>query len=166
MGALREFCWEAGRPRWVIHGTPASGAGILGCLEAGCSVVALCFDDHHRTRFSKFVLERAVEAMVAGTTVAFKDDALQARSVQLSLTTAAKAASVDQTATPEGKEESEVKPKKRRTDKKRKALKAKAKATQKKQEAAKVTASDSAASDTTSDAASSETPPAKKTKRQ
>ena len=30
---LKEFVWESGSPRWVLHGTPASGAGILGCLE-------------------------------------------------------------------------------------------------------------------------------------
>ena len=28
---VKELCWEAGRPRWVIFGTPASGAGIHGC---------------------------------------------------------------------------------------------------------------------------------------
>ena len=46
IGLLKEFCWEAGRPRWVFHGTPAGGAGVHGCLEAGCSVVALCYDDY------------------------------------------------------------------------------------------------------------------------
>ena len=30
---LKELVWESGSPRWVLHGTPASGAGILGCLE-------------------------------------------------------------------------------------------------------------------------------------
>ena len=41
------------------------GAGLLGCLEAGCSVVALCFDDHHREHLSRLMTERAVESMVA-----------------------------------------------------------------------------------------------------
>ena len=27
---LKEFVWESGSPRWVLHGTPASGAGVLG----------------------------------------------------------------------------------------------------------------------------------------
>ena len=30
---LKELVWESGSPRWVLHGTPASGAGIIGCLE-------------------------------------------------------------------------------------------------------------------------------------
>ena len=32
---LKELVWEAGNPCWVLHGTPASGAGVLGCLEMG-----------------------------------------------------------------------------------------------------------------------------------
>ena len=55
MELLKEFCWEAGRPRWVFHGTPAGGAGVHGCLEVGCSVVALRYDEHHRTHLTKFV---------------------------------------------------------------------------------------------------------------
>jgi hypothetical protein len=90
---LKEFCWEAGRPRWVFFGTPAGGAGVHGCLESGCSVVALCYDDHHRNHLEKFVLERAVEAMVTGTTLVFKDDALQAQTVHLNLTTTPNASS-------------------------------------------------------------------------
>ena len=87
---LTELCWEAGRPRWIFHGTPAGGAGVHGCLEAGSSVVALCFDEHHRTRLKQFLSERAVEAMVTGTTQVFKDEALLARSVELKLTTPTK----------------------------------------------------------------------------
>ena len=74
----------------------------------GCSVVALCFDEHHRTHFRQFLTEHAVEEMVAGTTLVFKDDALQARSVQLNLTTTKpKAASA-----PEDKGPEDEKPKK------------------------------------------------------
>ena len=51
MTLLKELCWDAGRSRWVLHGvnfTPwsiknlsqAGGAGIHGCFEMGCSVVA------------------------------------------------------------------------------------------------------------------------------
>ena len=94
---LKEFCWEAGRPRWVLFGTPAGGAGIHGCLEVGCSVAALCHDAHHRTHLHKFMLEKAVEALVTGATQVFKDDDLLARSVELSLTTATKAASANTT---------------------------------------------------------------------
>ena len=82
---LKELCWEAGKPRWVLHGTPAAGAGLLGCLEIGCSVVALCWDEHRRDEMQRNVLERAVESMVAGTTHVFKDEALQARSLELKL---------------------------------------------------------------------------------
>ena len=82
---LKELCWEAGKPRWVLHGTPAAGAGLLGCLELGCSVVGLCWDEHHREHMSRNLLERAVESMVAGTTNVFKDEALQARSLELKL---------------------------------------------------------------------------------
>ena len=84
---LQEFCWEAGGPRWVFHGTPAGGAGINGCLEAGCSVVALCYDEHHRSLMQKSVLERAVEATARGTTLVFKDTALQARGSHLNIQT-------------------------------------------------------------------------------
>ena len=89
---LKELCWEADRPRWVFLGTPAGGAGILGSLEMGASVVALCYDEHHRLHLEKCVLERAVEAMVSGASMVFKDDALQARSSQLNLTSLPKPA--------------------------------------------------------------------------
>ena len=34
---LKELVWESGNPRWVLHGTPASGASILGCLPQDTS---------------------------------------------------------------------------------------------------------------------------------
>ncbi|MDA8584364.1 hypothetical protein N9L68_09005 [bacterium] len=46
---LNELVWGSSSPRWILHGTPASGAGIMGCLEAGVSVIALCEDSHHET---------------------------------------------------------------------------------------------------------------------
>jgi len=165
MELLRELCWEAGNPRWVFHGTPAGGAGILGCLEAGCSVVALCYDDHHRTHLKRIFLERAVEAMVTGTTQVFKDEALLARSIELNVTTTPKAASAASSAASayhppvldvrdsEGEEEIEAKPKKeqgQKAEKKKKEPKPKAKATLKKKGAAKDTAN-SDASDSESD---------------
>ena len=82
---LKEFCYEAGHPRWVFHGTPAGGAGIHGCFEMGSSVVALCYDEHHREHLEKFLLQRAVESMVSGTSMVFKDSVLQARSAELHL---------------------------------------------------------------------------------
>ena len=77
---LKELVWESGNPRWVLHGTPASGAGVVGCLETGVSVIALCEDTHHETNLTVAVKERAVEAMLAGPRV-FKDDDLQARAL-------------------------------------------------------------------------------------
>ena len=56
-----------------------------GCLEAGASIVALCYDEHHETNLQKAMLERSVEAMVSGTSLVFKDEDLQARSAELNL---------------------------------------------------------------------------------
>ena len=28
---LKELIWESGNPRWVLYGTHASGAGVVGC---------------------------------------------------------------------------------------------------------------------------------------
>ena len=96
---LRELIHEAGTPRWVFHGTPASGAGVHGCMEASCSVVLLCFDEHHRTELRKAMVQRSVEHMVAGTTMVFKDADLQQRGADLHLS---KAASADDDAVPNG----------------------------------------------------------------
>ena len=82
---LKLLVHESGRPRWVIFGTPAGGAGIHGCLEMGLSVVALCSDDHHRDVLNRCMLERAVEAMVSQSTAVFRDDSLRTWSVQLNL---------------------------------------------------------------------------------
>ena len=69
----------------MFHGTPAGGAGINGCLEAGSSVVALCYDELHRSLMQRCVLERAVEATARGTTLVFKDTALQDRGSHLNI---------------------------------------------------------------------------------
>ena len=47
---LKELVWEAGgnAVKWVCHGTPAAGNGIVGILEMGCNVLTLCQDDHHK----------------------------------------------------------------------------------------------------------------------
>ena len=155
---LKELCWEAGRPRWVFHGTPAGGAGVHGCLEAGCSVVALCYDEHHRTHLTTFLSERFVESTVNGTTMVFKDDALQARSVQLDLTPTPKAASAKKPEEKDSAGEHDIEPKskkdkKRETEKDKKETK---EATDKKSKAKatpnKVTATgESSSSDSDSD---------------
>ena len=79
---LKELAWESGNPRWVLHGTPASGAGVMGLMEMGTSVVACCEDAHHENNFRIALKERAVEALLAGSQV-FKDEDLQARAVGL-----------------------------------------------------------------------------------
>ena len=149
---LKELWWEAGRPRWVFHGTPAGGAGVHGCLEAGCSVVAVCFNEHHRTHLATFLSERAVEAMVSGATMVFKDEALQARSVQLNLTPTQKAASAKEQQKPEendsvGEQDIEPKPKKAKTEKNKKEGTSKGK----KNKAAKATNESSSAADNHAD---------------
>ena len=83
MELMKELLWESGSPRWVIHGTPASGAGLLGCIEMGASVVAICFDDHHREHLQKYLLERALELMVSGETPVFKAADIEAQLLEL-----------------------------------------------------------------------------------
>ena len=164
-----------GRPRWIFHGTPAGGAGVHGCLEAGSSVAALCYDEHHRTHLKQFLSERAVEAMVSGTSLVFKDAALLARSVELNLLVPSMVASAKKKQTPEEKhssdeQETEAKPKAKNERKQRKP-----KATSTRKKARTVAASsDSPAtdndgeSDDNSDTEPKEatrTPPAKKPTR-
>ena len=81
---LKELVWECGgeKVRWVLHGTPASGAGIVGALEMGASVVCLCEDAHHKTGFEQALQQKCVEVMLAGSRV-FKDLDLQARAAKL-----------------------------------------------------------------------------------
>ena len=85
---LKELCHEAGRPRWVYFGAPAGGAGIHGCVEMGCSVLGLCADDDHKTHLEASLAQRAVEAVLAGSTLVFTNETLVARARQLRLTKA------------------------------------------------------------------------------
>ena len=82
---LQELCHEAGRPRWVYFGTPAGGAGIHGCIEMGSSVLALCYDEHHKKHLGPFLVQRAVEAMLGRSTMVFNNEVLFARAKQLNL---------------------------------------------------------------------------------
>ena len=70
----------------MYFGTPAGGAGMHGCIEKGCSVLALCYDAHHRDHLAPFLVERAVEAILSSNTMVFRNDDLLKRSVQLRLT--------------------------------------------------------------------------------
>ena len=85
---LKELCHEAGKPRWVYFGTPAGGAGIHGCIEMGCSVLALCFDEHHKKNLQPFLVQRAVEAMLGSSTMVFRNEDLLARAKDLNITKA------------------------------------------------------------------------------
>ena len=82
---IRELVHESGEPRWVMHGTPASGAGVLGCIESGCSVLLLAFDEHHEKTLMKFLEEMAVEAMVSGNSSVFRDEGLIQRAAELNI---------------------------------------------------------------------------------
>ena len=108
---LQELCHEAGRPRWVYFGTPAGGAGIHGCIEMGSSVLALCYDEHHRKHLGPFLVQRAVEAMLGRTTMVFNNEVLFARATQLNL------AKEDQAATAK-EDEKEDKKQDKKQDKK------------------------------------------------
>ena len=80
---LKELVWESEHNPWLnqLHGTPASGAGIIGCLDTGVSVIALCENVHHHKHLDIALRQRAVEAMLAGSRI-FKHEALQARALE------------------------------------------------------------------------------------
>ena len=56
-----------------------------GCIEMGCSVMALCFDEHHKEHLEPFLVQRAVEAMLGRSTLVFDNEKLFARATQLNL---------------------------------------------------------------------------------
>ena len=39
---LKELVWESGSPRWVLHGTPASGAGIIAWFTSWRTSAVVC----------------------------------------------------------------------------------------------------------------------------
>ena len=141
---LKELVHEAGKPRWVYFGTPAGGAGIHGCIEKGCSVLALCYDDHHRKNLEPFLTERAVEAMASGHTMVFQNEVLHQRSVQLRLTKEEKEKE-------EKEEKKEAKKEEKKEDNKAENKKTPAKKTKKKKTKKKDDSSSSSDSDPTSD---------------
>ena len=172
MDLLKELCWEAGQPRWVLFGTPSGGAGIHGCLESGTSVVALCFDDHHRTHLMRFLKERAVEAMVTGTTLVFKDETLRQRSIALDLCKEDKGTEdpkkekekgkEKEKKTEKGKEKEKEKAKKGNTPEKKETPKKPKKKTKEETPKAKDSAESSSSSQESSNSSSSSKEPAPK----
>ena len=163
---LKEFCYEAGHPRWVFHGTPAGGAGIHGCFEMGSSVVALCYDEHHREHLEKFLLQRAVESMVSGTSMVFKDSVLQARSAELHLAHTSENSKNDKKRAADKKEKKEHDQDGQDKDKKSKKKETKKHGTKKQGKKPKPESSaSSSASDSDEDASSSEQIPKKSKKK-
>ena len=158
---VKELCHEAGRPRWVYFGTPAGGAGMHGVLEMGASVLALCFDAHHKEHLSKFLTERAVEAMLGNSTIVFSNETLLARSVQLHLTAPAKAEKKEEKKEEKGDNKKAKKEKGEEDGEDKKGQKKKKKKTQKKTE--KSSDSDS---DDNSDSEPDPAPPKKVPKKQ
>ena len=57
---MRELVHET-NPRWVLHGTPASGVGIVGLLTHGCTVVGCCHDADHAGTLRSLVQQRVAE---------------------------------------------------------------------------------------------------------
>jgi len=76
---LKELVWEAGgdqQVKWVCHGSPAAGNGVVGLLELGCNVLALCQDDHHKKHFIAASVQKAVESSLSGRSQTFGNIAL------------------------------------------------------------------------------------------
>ena len=66
---IKEVVWQSGGSetvRWVLHGTPVAGNGVLGVLELGCNVIAVCEDDHDQEHVKKASVEKAVELSLSG----------------------------------------------------------------------------------------------------
>ena len=63
---LRELCHEL-KPQWVLHGTPAGGTGLYGCLQAGKTVIAICNSPEHAKGVLSAVKQKLIEELVAST---------------------------------------------------------------------------------------------------
>ena len=84
---VKELIWESGDDivKWVLHGTPAAGNGVLACVDMGCSVVSLCENDHHRDSYQKAMVQTVSESYLHGACPAFDTAELQRRSTRLYL---------------------------------------------------------------------------------
>ena len=82
----KELVWQAGgseKVKWVLHGTPVAGNGVLGMLESGCNVIALAVDEHHKEHFKKACVEKAAEIALSGKNCPFGSSALLLKAKQL-----------------------------------------------------------------------------------
>jgi len=84
---MKELVWKAGggEVKWVFHGTPAAGNGVVGLLEHGCNVLTMCQDDHHKKHFIKAAVEKAAETCLCGRASPFDSPALLLRAKELHL---------------------------------------------------------------------------------
>jgi len=62
--SAQELAHES-KPRWIIHGTPASGAGIMGLLHEHCTVVAHCKNEAHAKELKQQIIYRVAEEYVS-----------------------------------------------------------------------------------------------------
>ena len=82
---MREIIHECGgdRVKWVFHGTPAAGNGVLGCVESNCCVIAACEDELHAEHFKRAILQKGVEAFLSGGAPIFGSPFLAAKAQSL-----------------------------------------------------------------------------------
>ena len=59
---MRELAHEA-QARWAVHGTPASGVGVLGLICAGLTVLAIAKDKAHAEQLYQCVLQRVSQEL-------------------------------------------------------------------------------------------------------
>ena len=85
---LKEFVWEAGGPervKWILHGTPAGGTGLIGPIVLGCNVIALCHDAHHKQHLRTALVQKVVETTLDGKTTIFGNAGMLERARKLHL---------------------------------------------------------------------------------
>ena len=132
---MKELVWEAGgnEVKWVCHGTPAAGNGVVGLLEMGCNVLTLCQDDHHKEHFIKTAVEKAAETCLGGRSPTFGNPALLLRARELNLVKKEIPKEIPKDKEPKKKEKEIPNEKEKEKEKEKAKEKAKAKEQKKKQ---------------------------------
>ena len=85
---LKELVWEAGGPervKWILHGTPAGGTGLIGPIVSGRNVIALCHDAHHKQHLRTALVQKVVETTLDGKTTIFGNAGMLERARKLHL---------------------------------------------------------------------------------
>lgn len=77
----QEVVWESGgdEVKWVLHGTPAAGNGVLGSLEMNCSTIVFCQNSHYKQHFRKALIEKIAERLASGQARVFGNPFLRAK---------------------------------------------------------------------------------------